>query len=412
MTDAVWLQLGFPLTDDDVVRDWLEGSLSVWKSPPRELTVDTVDDSALRLAFNLGDGGPSSTQSGEVELGAMLSILPLVYSRGMFRAAKDAFPREPTEGVLMFPAVGFIPPDRASDVRGDTDAEPEYWTLRMNIGVIGNLVVTIRLQDLRCAGLTGNEPEYRAGDDRPLEFPNRFVPLFRSPDAQDIAEAIALHQAATARAASEELRERLSGVERGIREDREASDLRSDRVSIWHMQALVDQLDRQLSRLLRRFGPYGEADQRGTLLPREVRRRYQFALDEILSLGGDCRLAGELVSGRISDREQAERTQFEEGRKRFEVGAALFASLILVPTLIAGFFGANVSVPGENSTSGAIALGLLLLASAGGATLLMGRLLKETGLADLRWVHDRRRRVIWALTLLPLAAGFGLLVIG
>ena len=145
-----------------------------------------------------------------------------------------------------FPTVGFHPKSEKPDA-------PRFWTVRATVGVIGNVVVTVRLPNL----WWNDEDEcfdYTPGG--PLDVAQRFFPNTDDLTADDVAEAIGLQQASTARAVSESIRTRLTNIERASR--REVSGIaRRDRKakhenahSVLDMTDTLYQLDRQLERLL------------------------------------------------------------------------------------------------------------------------------------------------------------------
>jgi Mg2+ and Co2+ transporter CorA len=389
---AVWLELAFAEMSETAVA-WFEGSLDVWKLVPTPV----IDWDEVKPVFEaLGLVVPEDGfQEGEEAETSLLRVLPHVHGRGIFRALKDVLPADelserappdrPRQEVLLFPTTGFQLEDQAHP------APPRFWTIRTNVGVLKNNVITIRLPDHLCAGVARTEERPRSGA-RELMIPRRFLP-FKQPRAGDVAEAIAHHQAATARAATDPLRTKLRDIERKFveREDDEEpaeasaevtelssadedqsrlakrvappaqADEREQTVdaekTIIAMNEIVYQLDRQISRLLRRFGSYGDEDGGDDgFVPREVKLRYRFALDELRSLRDDCRLVGELVSARASARERDE-------RDRFQFVAALLATIILIPTLVTGIYGAKVELPGPDK-KGFVALVLFLVGSA------------------------------------------------
>jgi hypothetical protein len=104
------------------------------------------------------------------------------------------------------------------------------------------------------------------------------------------------------------------------------------------------QLDRQLERLLRRV-ELNASDVVGQAGSSDIAVRYRFALDELRSLEGNGRLASEAI-----------RTAEQAEREHFEFVAAIIASVILVPTLVATIYGANVKLPARDSWAGFAAL--------------------------------------------------------
>jgi hypothetical protein len=182
----------------------------------------------------------------------------------------------------------------------------------MSVAVIDATVISVRLPDLLCAGREVREDDPREADFEPIPdpviIPDRFFPS--DPTAQELAEGIAHHQAATARSASEQLRTHLREVESlPDTEPEEAAQTGDEgdhgearqstrhkarerehqgRKLVLDMTATVDTLDRQVSRVLRRFGSYGTGSDtsgarasRPGLVPQETSLRYRFALDEI-----------------------------------------------------------------------------------------------------------------------------------
>ena len=89
-------------------------------------------------------------------------------------------------------------------------------------------------------------------------------------------------------------------------------------------------------------------------------------------------------------------------RERFEVVAAILGSAILVPTLVATIYGANVALPAKNKWNGFIALILLIFACAGAGFLLITRLWHQ------QWVPAKapmsRSWIAWTVAALALAA--------
>lgn len=400
-TRPVWIQLTLKMDEaDKEAQKWFEGSLDVWVTTPK--LEPTLGD--MRSILELANASESDYA---LEHDTMLDVLPHLYGRGIFRASKDAFRgNEPPDddGVGLFPTIGFSlakpiepakdddemnsnpepkrwetsPRGRVQSLRGreaeepaeplNSNAEPApvFWALRTNVAVVGETVVSVRLPDLLCEGRYAEEDNphegnYHSHSDE-LRIPARFFPNKSS--AAEIAEGIAHHQASTARNAAETLRDRLRPIEEKLtafqsdeddkqprrREERELAE--RDRKLILDMSATVDELERQVSRLLRRFGSYGEGH---GLVPGETKLRYGFALDEIRSLRDDCKRGMEVINASLVGLGQAD-------RNRFELAAALLASVILTPTLVAGLFGANVRFPGYNEPRGLTTLVLAVVA--------------------------------------------------
>jgi hypothetical protein len=367
---VVWIQFGLPHASADAV-EWFEGSQDAWASGVRP----EVDWRAVRPVLDwVRLSVPGVPAEGPDERSqSLLCVLPYLYGQGIFRAEKDAPDCRRAPDVLMFPTAGFLPDSSERLATGNLNrAVPRFWMLRMNVGVVDNVVITIRLQDLLC---TGFQPDAAGGGDLAqtersdhiyrsgvvqLSIPDRFFPSGQ-PKARDIAEGIALHQAATAREAADRLRDRLREMERdAISRSHDPEHTQASQESILEINSTVDQLDRQLSRLLRRFGAdgeWGEGDAR-QLVPPEAKLRYRFAVDEIHSLRNDCRLAEDALKAQISNRDR-------DDRDRFELAVALVTSAVLIPTLVAGVYGANVSLPRHLGGFVALMLFIIGFAAAG-----------------------------------------------
>jgi hypothetical protein len=205
---------------------------------------------------------------------------------------------------------------------------------------------------------------------------------------------------------------------------------------------IVQVADRQLSRLLRRLGSYGEetpaeraaaagdeetpsqraapADGEETPAQRaaaadarrhakrrrdmvaqaahDLRQRYRYAVDEMRSLNIELAALRDRETARLAAKQK-------EDRERFQFIAALVGSAILIPTLVAGIFGANVEVPGKGKWTGFAALLLFIVAfAAGGAWMI-----------DAAWRRRWRAPAMWrvgvaALALVCVAAGLVIVI--
>jgi hypothetical protein len=231
--------------------------------------------------------------------------------------------------------------------------------------VIRNVVVTVRLPDLwwndeKCDGDEQGAFDYTPGG--PLGVAQRFFPVADDLTADDVAEAIGLQQASTARAVSERVRTRLTKIERASRGEAGDGTLRGQTTNLAHARQVIDmtdtlyQLDRQLERLLRRV-EVNASDVVGRSSSSDIAVRYRFALDELRSLEGNGGLASQAISQAIARADQAE-------HERFEFVAAALASVILLPTLAATIYGANVALPAKNNWEGFIVMMLVIIAFA------------------------------------------------
>lgn len=321
-----WVQLALPRLSPPQQR-WFEGSVDPWEDPDPPV----IDWSDVDGVLDTVGIGRSDLERHEREL---LERLPHLYGRGVARVAREVWGPDPGADMPLrfFPTVAFRP------IGGSEP--PRFWVVRATVGVIDDVVVTVRLPDLKSSdkrGVFDYEPRGR------LEVARRFFPVADDLTADDVAEAIGLQQANTARAVSEVVRTRLTEIERAPRSERHRkrrNDL-EDAARIVEMTDTLSQLDRQLERLLRRV-ELNASDVIGSSGAPDIAVRYRFALDELRSLEGNGRLASQAIA-------QAE-------RERFERVAATLASVILVPTLFASIYGANVKLPARDSWAGFILL--------------------------------------------------------
>lgn len=336
-------------------REWFEGQYDVWKSMENP-AVDWRAMQDILEAVRLKAPPPVRLRKEEPNA-TLLRAIPYAYTRGTFGTMRDALssggdrPDPDTTLPTIFPFVGFQPERRKSD----TD-RVSYVAIRAVVAVIGSVVISMRLPNLRCAPADG-EAEYDIeGAKSSFKVPRRFLPLHRNPTAHDIAEAIGIHQATTLRGISNRIRQRLADFEQSAqrlnhggatakRGSQPLDVVRRTTEEIDRQADLVQTLDREISLVLRRMGgsEADPADPASRLVPVEVRRRYGFALDEVRSLREDCRLTAGVAHQALTIYEQ--RLQ-----ERFQGFATVLTSAVLIPTLVVGIFGVSVKVPAANKS--------------------------------------------------------------
>jgi|SRR5665811_957160 len=346
-------------------RQWLEGEFDVWRELPTP-EIDWTPTSDLLDLVHLEPPGVNRGADDSAEA-RLLRSLPFAYTRGTFGTIRDAFDDERIgsglsgaargDPVTVFPTTGFIPFDGRIE-----DQDDWYTVLHATVAVVGRIVISIRLPDRFC-------PERPERSIRYLEqlIPSnvlmRFLPLRRMASGREVAEAIGMHQATTARAVAGQIRTRLKEAEvkaaaldaddsKATGGSRGRSAVRQNEAKeatrkVDRLAEIAQLLNRDLATILRRIG--GKVPDAGPevreLAPREVKRRYRFALDNVHTLQEDCRLAAQIVRQSISTYEQSQ-------REHFQFIAALLASIVLVPTLIAGVFGTNLQVPAQDDPAG------------------------------------------------------------
>jgi CorA-like Mg2+ transporter protein len=359
---TVWVETRVDVNGNKAQREWLEGEFSVWSALPTPRIYWRAMSEPLEAldlqapALHPADGEPGSSK--------LLRALPFAYSRGAFGTVRDALfeqwvideLEEKADGgpLTTFPTVGFMP--------GNSDpnsTEILYTALHATVGVIGNTIVSVRLPDTFCPTLGEGHAHASPWKLVPADVLTRFLPQGRAASGREVAEAIGMHQATSARAVAAGIRRLLEGVEDVAGElneenpaDGKEKPQLKDKVNkaakkIDELAEVAQHLDRNLATILRRFsGEISGAPQAvQELAPPETKRRYSFALDNVHTLHDDCRLASQIVRHELATYEHSQQESFQRI-------AALLASVVLIPTLIASILGVNLGVPGEHSRMG------------------------------------------------------------
>jgi hypothetical protein len=380
------------LSDEDELA-WYGGSYNVWKPADKSIGARPIGwAEMIQLLESVGLEEPTD---GDTVNSSLLRAIPYVFTRGAFGTVRDVLSGlnkttddadEDTHEVssdrwTVFPAVGFHPltkndteaadersghPDRdqdgadaANDNSDPNRTVPAYTTIRTMVGVVGQVVITVRLRDVVCAAGPDAEQLGPTNEPKPLEVPRRFFPQSKVPRAREIAEAIGIHQAATVRAVANQVRDRLATSQvlakrlrhSDITHDLERRKLRKSVVSaskeVDQLAEIVVQLDQRISRLLRRLGGKvaGAPKPATELVPPEVEKGYRHALDEVKSLHREHRRTSQALTDALSIYDQ-------DKRESFQHIAAILASLVLIPTLFASLFGVNFNVPANEEQNG------------------------------------------------------------
>jgi len=367
---TVWIETQLEI-DDQLQSEWLEGEYKVWGALPTPRIYWNLAREAL-LAIGLHAPAPHCVD-GELGSTRLLRALPFAYSRGAFGTVRDALfePRVVAElekdadghPLTAFPTAGFKP-----EKSGLTDgAELVYTVLRAAVGVFGDVIVSVRLPDTFCSDRAGTAKRVSQRKLVPADVLTRFMPQGRTASGREVAEAIGMHQATSARAVAAVIRDQLQDIERLAWVLNDVIELHNDirprlKNDVTEKAGVIDgltdvahQLDRHLSTILRRFSGEisGAPDAAQELVPAEAKRRYSFALDNVHALHDACRLASQTVRHELMTFEHAQ-------REHFQFIAAVLASIVLIPTLIASVLGVNLGVPGEHSRAGFVAFVLAI----------------------------------------------------
>lgn len=372
---TVWVEARLDgLVGRDEDHEWLGGSLEAWDYIDE---IPQPDWNEMREALSaVGQETPDDGAIKDEDLKAkLLNAIPYLYVQGAFATHRDVCEAsgssdEPNANgctdLRAFPLVGFFPNTRSKDA-----SEVSYTMVRTMVGLVDGVVVSVRLPDILEAE-SGEGVTRTSSDTERLFVPNRFLPLLDHPNGLDVATAIGIHQATSARSVAKEIGRQLNTIEKlaeklnALREDdrrgdekrrREAksdADLRKRvieaRAQLGVLSETTHQIDQQLARIMRRFGGSLEDARRREgdeeqLVPDEVRLRYKFALDDIRQIRDDCKIATERVVQALTRYDQ-------DKRERFQLIAAVLASIVLIPTLFASLFGVNFVVPANDEPSG------------------------------------------------------------
>ena len=357
-SSCVWLEMKVAGDDDG----WYSRNTRPWDESDRP----RVDWHGVEKAIdNLRNAEPQLPTD---ELDRVLMVLPHLYELGLPRAYRELYRSgDPPKGTRMFPTLGFVPAPL------DGDDGLAFWGIRMNVAVVDNVVLTVVLPELVCHASTGAAPSKTS----PVGFkvPDRFLPVTGAVEANDIAGSIALYQSATTRAVADAARERLESLESAafdrIQRAGDAVDDEATAAALVRefrdVSEVVQKVDQELGRLLRRLGSFDRAGTTTTpadtadLTSGEVRVRYRYALDEIRSLQTELRLASEVMTSLLATRHlEISKQQQDIARKQQEISneqqrrsqrlervAAALASVLAPLTIVIAIYGANVDLPGH-----------------------------------------------------------------
>jgi hypothetical protein len=190
---ATWIE--FELVGDRDSLRWFEPAIEPWEEFTRP-QVRWSDVGEVLALF--GITGPD-LGNGDART-ETLRVLPLVYTLGVRRARAEL--RTQGQGVCLFPVIGFDEP--ASE-------RLRSWMFRVNVAAVGDLVFTLRLPERLWPRDSSRDLPPAAST---LVVRERYVPSAGQPSALELAEAIAIHQAATCGAIVARARSWLGDIER------------------------------------------------------------------------------------------------------------------------------------------------------------------------------------------------------
>jgi len=363
-TGPAWLDLQL---DTDVQR-WMQP----WDPLRPEGTdwgpVSTVA-SAVGLVLPGGDGQPSHQ--------LILSHLPLINEYGVLRwLTVSAHPRGGAP--LVMPLVGFIPGDTLVPRDEPPAGGLEFVLLRVNLAVVGDCLVTIRLTDRLCSGCRQRASGYRLRAADFYEPPDLalLLPAAGVPTATELGDALAGYLAATCSTATEAARERLREIERrlvGARlQDvgyRTIADCHAEMLAI---RATLETVDEELLRVSQRVS---DAEDGHAALAR-ARHRYGDALRQLDSVEAELRWASDAATNLLTSLRLAEQRTAEQGardaqrrsdqrQKSLERVIAGLGTALIIATLVPSLFGEDAKLPNPGQVGDFIGMVLVMLGTSG-----------------------------------------------
>ena len=353
----VWLDLQL---DTDVQR---------WMRPWDELDVRTDWSSLAPIASAIGLGLPDG---GREQGRLVLDRLPVINEYGVLRwLSERAFPKH--DPPLVMPLVGFIPGDDLEPLDGTRTAGLEYVLMRVNLAVVGDCVVTIRLTDRLCTGSRRGEPGHRL---RAADFyapPNlslfgRFIGSAGRPSATDLADALAGYLAATCSTALESARDRLRDVERRLAaaafDEGECPVIKECHDELLLIRPTLERVDEELSRLMQRLSdPHN-----GHPALARARLRYDDAIRQLHSVEGEMRWVSDAATNQLATRRfEAQRkaeSRYEQRQKSLEKVVAGLGTALVIAALVPSLFGEDAKLPRPGRLADFLGMVLIMVGAA------------------------------------------------
>ena len=335
---------------------WFEPALEPWDGQRRPVVrwrdVHPVLDLLGIKAPDLG--GTSSVSEA-------LAVLPLVYTLGVRRARSEL--KSHAAAVELFPAMGFQRPNRARSA----------WTNRVCVAAVDRFVFTARLPSrLWPPGSEADEDEVPSAT---LVVKERFVPTGGRPTPAELAQGIAIYQAATCGTIVTREQQRLREIEALLLElmlhSEQEADEKKETLSpaklggsyreLFELSERGEHLEHEVARLCARFDDPGASDEAAG-----VRRMFEEALRKVHAFQTDIRQRTDCIAGMVATQQFALAEQSQEATDKFQKRATIVGSAVLVPALVAAVFGANVALPGEEQEGGLVAMLFLMIALGAG----------------------------------------------
>jgi hypothetical protein len=373
---------------------WLDLNLATdvqtWMEPWDELKTDDthwgpVSVMAADAGLELPLGEPSRD-------GLVLRHLPLVNEYGVLRRLTErATPA--TDAPPVMPLVGLIPADTLQ-ARNGADAVDglEFVLLRVNLAVVGNCLVTIRLTDRLCTGSRPCRAGERLDAAKFYEPPNlslftRFSLTDDVQTAADMADALAGYLAATCSTVAERARERMREIEDDLMAPSPVDDgtsITRCHAELMAIRGMLEPIDDELLRLVQRLSDPRAAD---PVLER-ARQRYADARCQL----DIARMSQERCE---AQRARAAEASSEKRQESLERVIALLGTAVVIAALVPSVFGESGKLPHPKPMWDFVGMLLIMLGISG--AVLCGLLAMLNGRA-------RRQRSVLSRASHPAAA--------
>lgn len=336
----------------------LDRDVQEWLQPWDDLEPDRTDWSPIAaVAAAIGLELPTGdAQSGDQ---ALLRHLPLINEYAVLRGlTKQADPDPP----LVMPLVGLIPADELVAREEPRTAGLEFVLLRVNLAVVGDCLVTIRLTDRLCSGSRECDSGLRLRAADYYEPPqlavfDRFLPRGDTPSAIDMGLALAGYLAATCSTVAESAGERMRRIERDLMgaspgtEENPTADCHTEMLTV---RATLEPIDDELLRLVQRLSDPEDAHPAAE----RARRRYEDARSQLDSVDAEIRWASDAATNRAQ--------AFAEHRqKRLERVIAVLGAALVIAALVPSLFGENVKLPHPKQWADFIGMVMVMLGTSG-----------------------------------------------
>jgi hypothetical protein len=346
----VWLDVDL---DTDVQR---------WMQPWEELHANEADWSSLSIvAEAVGLELPDGDGDGDSRDQLVLRYLPQINECGVLGWLNDRTSRAGAQPVM--PLAGFIPAATLSPRQAVPPTGVEFVLVRVNLAIVGNRLVTIRLTDRLCTGCRPRAWGRRLRADDYYDPPNltlfrRFLPAGHELSGPHLGDALGSYLAATCSTVPEFTRDRLRIIERHLmgrspEADAAGGEAITERQDeIVTIRATLETVEEELLRLIQRLSdPCG----RSPAIERTV-ERYRNALAQLDGIEAELRWASDAAASRLATlrfeeqrnaEQQAKRAQDHsvERQKKLETVIAGLGTAVVIAALVTSLFGESVKLP-------------------------------------------------------------------